>query len=109
MKSLIIATAAIASFASVAHAGPVTNLQFLEAARCRGLAGSENLGKLDTAALDTFLRTESGSREAPVRVSAQNKIQSAQKEADGAEGEKKAKLIAEREGRCAAYIGGGAK
>lgn len=106
MKSLIIATAAVASFASVAQASPVTNLQFLEAARCRGLAGSENLGKLDTATVDAFLRTESASRDIAVRVSAQNKIQSAQKEADGANGDKKAKLIAERESRCAAYISG---
>jgi hypothetical protein len=30
--------------------------QYLEAARCRGLAASENLGKLDTAAIDAFLR-----------------------------------------------------
>ncbi|MBO9545419.1 hypothetical protein [Caulobacter sp.] len=106
MKSLIIATAAIASFASVANASPVTNLQFLEAARCRGLAGSENLGKLDTAALDTFLRAEGGSRELAIRVSAQKKIQAAAKEADGADGEKKAKLLAERDGACAAYMGG---
>jgi len=107
MKTLIIATVAVASLASVAHAGPTTNLQFLEAARCRGLAGSENLGKLDTASLDSFLRTEGGSREAAVRVSAQNKIAAAQKEADGADAEKKAKLLAEREAKCGAYIGGG--
>lgn len=106
MKTLIIATVAIASLASAAHAGSVSNLQFLEAARCRGLAGSENLGKLDTAALDTFLRTEGSARDLAVLTSAQNKIQSAQKEADGADSEKKAKLIAEREGRCATYIAG---
>lgn len=106
MKTLIIATVAAASLASAAHAGSVSNLQYLEAARCRGLAGSENLGKLDTAALDAFLRTEAGSRDIAVRTSAQNKILSAQKEADGADGDKKTKLIAEREGRCATYIGG---
>nr|WP_295107864.1 hypothetical protein [uncultured Caulobacter sp.] len=106
MKSLIIATAAVASFASVAHAGPVTNLQFLEAARCRGLAGSENLGKLDTAALDAFLRTEASARDPAALNSAQNKMKSAAKEADAASGDKKAKLLAEREGACGAYMGG---
>jgi len=105
MKTLIIATAAIASFAGVAHAGSVSNLQFLEAARCRGLAGSENLGKLDTTALDTFLRAEGGSRELAVRASAQRKIEAAGKEADGADAGKKAKLLAERESNCAAYMG----
>ena len=107
MKTLIIATVAIASLAGVAHPGTTTNLQFLEAARCRGLASSENLGKLDTASLDSFLRTEGSSRDGAVRTSAQNKIASAQKEADGASAEKKAKLLAEREAKCGAYIGGG--
>ena len=106
MKTLIIATVAAASLAGAAHAGPVTNLQFLEAARCRGLAGSENLGKLDTTALDTFLRTEGSARDLAVRTSAQNKIKAAQKEADAADGDKKAKLLAEREGACGAYMGG---
>jgi hypothetical protein len=106
MKTLITATLVAASLAGVAHASPVTNLQFLEAARCRGLAGSENLGKLDTTALDAFLRTEGGSRELATRVSAQKKIQAASKEADGADGEKKTKLLAERESLCGAYMGG---
>jgi hypothetical protein len=106
MKTLIIATVAAASLASAAHAGSITNLQFLEAARCRGLAGSENLGKLDTASLDTFLRTEGSARDLAVRTSAKNKIEAARKEADAADGEKKTKLLAEREGNCGAYIGG---
>ncbi len=104
MKTLIIATLAAASLAGAAHAGSVTNLQFLDAARCRGLAGSENLGKLDTAALDTFLRTEGSARDLAVRTSAKNKIEAARKEADAAEGDKKAKLIAQRDGDCAVYI-----
>ena len=106
MKTLIIATVAVASLASAAHAGSTTNLQFLEAARCRGLAGSENLGKLDTASLDAFLRNEAGTRDPAALNSAQNKMKAAAKEADGADGEKKAKLLAERNGACAAYLGG---
>ena len=106
MKTLIIATVAFASLAGVAHAGSVSNLQFLEAARCRGLASSENLGKLDTASLDAFLRTEGSARDLAVRTSARNKIEAARKEADSADGEKKAKLLAERDGNCGAYIAG---
>lgn len=106
MKALIIATVAYASLAGAAHAGSVTNLQFLEAARCRGLAGSENLGKLDTASLDVLLRTESGTRDPAALSSAQNKLKAARKEADAADGEKKARLLAERDKTCAAYLGG---
>lgn len=106
MKALIVTAAAFAAFAGVAQAG-VSNLNYLEAARCRGLAASENLGKLDTAALDAFLRDEGASRDLAVRTSAINKMQSALKEADAADGEKKAKLLAQRESACAGFIAGG--
>jgi hypothetical protein len=106
MKTLIIAAVAFGSLAGVAQAG-VSNLEFLEAARCRGLAASDNLGKLDTAALDAFLRDQGSSRDLAVRTSASNKMQAALKEANAAEGDKKAKLIAQRDGACAAYIAGG--
>jgi hypothetical protein len=106
MKALIIATVAFGAFAGVAQAG-VSNLDYLEAARCRGLASSENLGKLDTTALDSFLKAESASRDLAVLNSANNKILSARKEADAAAGDKKVKLLAKRDGACAAYIAGG--
>lgn len=106
MKTLIIVTVAAASLAGAAHAGSVTDLQFLEAARCRGLAVSENLGKLDTASLDALLRTEASTRDPAALNSAQNKLKAAQKEADAADGEKKTKLLAEREKNCGAYLGG---
>lgn len=106
MKALIIAAVALGSVASVAHAG-ASNLSYLEAARCRGLAASDNLGKLDTTALDAFLRAESPSRDLAVRTSANNRMQAALKEANAAEGDKKAKLIAKRDGDCATYIAGG--
>lgn len=106
MKVLIIATVAAASLASAANAGSISDLQFLEAARCRGLASSENLGKLDTASLDALLRAEGGDRDLAVRTSAVSKIDSARKQADAADDKKKAKLLAERESKCAAYLGG---
>jgi len=106
MKTLIIAMVAAASLAGAAQAGSISDLRFLEAARCRGLASSDNLGKLDTASLDTFLRTEGSARDLAVRASAMNKIKAAQKEADAADGEKKTKLLAERESNCGAYLGG---
>jgi hypothetical protein len=44
-----------------------SNFEFLQAARCRGLAASEGLGKVDTAGIDAFLKQEGSSRELPVR------------------------------------------
>ena len=73
MKALIIATVAVASLAGVAHAG-VSDRQYLDVARCRGLAASENLGKLDTTAIDTLLRDESATRTPAVKDSAINKM-----------------------------------
>ncbi len=105
MKTLIIATLAAASLAGVAHAG-VSDFQFLEAARCRGLAASESLGKLDTASIDAFLREEGASRTLAVKTSANRKMTDAAKVAASAEGDKKAKLLAEREGGCASYLAG---
>ena len=107
MKKIIVAAVALFAAGAAQAATGVSNLQFLEAARCRGLAASETLGKVDTSAIDAFLRQEGSSRELPVRASASKKIVGAQKEADKAEGDKKAKLLAERDGVCAVWIAGG--
>lgn len=106
MKKIIIAAVVAASaMTGLAQAAEISNMQFLQAARCRGLAASEGLGKLDTAGIDAFLKQETGSRELPVRVSANNKISAAQKEGDKAEGAKKDKLLAERSSACSNYLG----
>jgi len=106
-KMIIAAVAAVSALAGAAQASAAaSNYEFLQAARCRGLAASEGLGKLDTAGIDTFLRSEGGSRELPVRASAQRKIVDAQKEGDKADGAKKEKLLAERTGACSAWLGG---
>jgi hypothetical protein len=105
MKTLIIAVVVAGSLAGVAHAS-ATDVQYMQAARCRGLAASENLGKLDTAAIDAFLREEGAGRALDVKTSAINKMNGAAKNAAGAQGAKKDKLLAEREGACAPYLGG---
>ncbi|CAN5262536.1 hypothetical protein BH10PSE4_BH10PSE4_03700 [soil metagenome] len=108
MKKIIVATVvAISALAGAAQAG-TSNYEFLQAARCRGLAASDGLGKLDTSNIDTFLKQEGSARELPVRVSAGNKITAAQKEGDKADGAKKDKLLAERSGACSAWLSGAA-
>jgi hypothetical protein len=108
MKAFVIAAVAAVSVAGAAEAATsgLSDLQFLKAARCRGLASSENLGKLDTASLDALLRNESAQRDLPVQTSANGRMTSARKEADAAAGDKKAKLIAERDEVCAPFMNG---
>ncbi len=104
MKMLTIAVVAASALAGAAQAAPVTNLHYLQAARCRGLAASEGLGKLDTTAIDTFLKTEGSARDLAVRTSAINKMSSAMNEANKADGGKKEKLLAERGSQCAEWL-----
>lgn len=104
MKMLTIAVVTVSALAGVAQAAPVTNLQYLQAARCRGLAASEGLGKLDTAAIDAFLRTEGSARDLAVRTSAVNRMTSAMNEANKAEGGKKEELLAERGSQCGEWL-----
>jgi hypothetical protein len=107
MKKIIIATiVAVSALTGVAQAatGAVSDFDFLQAARCRGLAASEGLGKLDTAGIDAFLKVQSNNRESNVLNSARSKISGAQKDGDKASGAKKDKLLAERSGACSTYI-----
>jgi len=107
MKSIIIAAAAVSALSGAAQAASnMTDIQFLQAARCRGLAASEGLGRLDTAAIDQLLRTEGQARELGIRASATNKINAATTQGDKAQGAKKEKLLAEREQACAAWLQG---
>ena len=109
MKKIIVAAVVVSALAGVAQASAGTsNLQLLQAARCRGLAASETLGKIDTTSIDAFLKQESSARELAVRTSMVNKMAGAQKEGDKAEGAKKDKLLAERSGACTAWLSGGA-
>ena len=108
MKTILISTLAAMSLAGAVQAAPaVSDIQVLQAARCRGLAASEGLGKLDTTAIDAFLKVQTQSRELAVRVSAANKIAAATAQGDKASGAKKDKLLAERDGACAAWLRGG--
>lgn len=104
MKAVIIALVAAGSIAGVAHAG-ATDKQFVEASRCSALAASENLGKLDTTAVDAFLRNAAADQKSSTRIEAVTKMNNARKKADSAGEAAKAKLIAERDQICAPYIG----
>lgn len=103
MKAVIIGLVAASAVASVAHAG-VSSKQFVEASRCSALAASDNLGKLDTTAVEAFLRGAAAEQKYSVRVDAITKMNNTRRKADGATGSAKAKLLAEREQVCAPYM-----
>lgn len=104
MKAVIIALVAAGSIAGVANAG-ASDKQFVEASRCSALAASENLGKLDTSAVEAFLRNSAADQKQSTRVEAVTKMNAARKKADSAGEGAKAKLIAERDQICAPYMG----
>jgi hypothetical protein len=104
-KIAITAAVAISALAFAAQASAaVSDLELLKAARCRGLAASETLGKMDTAKIDAMLKTESSARELAVRTSMINRMTGAQKEANAADAAKKEKLLAERSSACATWL-----
>ncbi|ALL15280.1 hypothetical protein [Caulobacter henricii] len=111
MKSTIAAAVVALAFAGAANAAGaesrVSDSGFLQAARCRGLAASEGLGRLDTAAIDQLLRTEGHSRTLAAKASASKRITAAQAQGDRAQGGKKDRLLAERQSACAVWLKGG--
>lgn len=107
-KVIIVASALTAMLAagSASAASKMSDLQYLEAARCRGLAASEGLGKIDTSKIDAAIREQSGKATLAANRSAQRKLAAAKAEGDSAQGAEKEKLLAERASVCVAYIGG---
>ena len=104
MKKLLIALT-FASFAASAHAqAGLSDKQFIAASRCSAMAASENLGKLDTTALEALLQDQSAGRKASVRISATSEMIAARRKADTADGAKKEKLLAERQSLCSGFL-----
>lgn len=104
MKYVVIALAITAFSAGSASAGDkVTDVDFLKANRCKGLATSIN-GVVDTAALDSFIKAERGARAPYVMERADVEFQRARKEAKSED--RKARLTTELTGPCQAYLGG---
>jgi hypothetical protein len=100
--AVLAATAAVATGA-LAEAR-LSDVDYLKAARCRGLAGSEALGALDTTALDAKLKAQSRGRPSYIADKADATRKDAERAAKRAGPERKPALIAERDGPCAAYM-----
>jgi hypothetical protein len=102
MKFAIIAMAAVFAAGSAAASDKVTDVDFLKANRCKGLATSLT-GVVDTTSLDSFIKAERGVRAPYIMERAGEEFAKAKKEAKGSD--RKERLTAELTGACQAYIG----
>jgi hypothetical protein len=105
MKFIALALAAAATFAtSAATAGErMSDVQYLKAARCKGLAASLT-GVVDNKALNAVVREAGRQRTIYVMERADNEY--AQALRDARVDARKEKLTAELTGSCQAFLGG---
>jgi hypothetical protein len=107
MKSTAVILAAlslaVAGQASAAvTSGHLTDLDWLKANRCRGLA--EGFGVSDASSLDALIKTEGRTRPEVVYAKGQEELQHGKRDAAKTDG--KERYEAELNGYCTAYLGG---
>jgi hypothetical protein len=105
VKSVVL-VAMLAGAAGSALASPqrITDTQFIEANRCVGLMGAKDLATDDLPALKAFVDQQSSARPAMAWDMADQARMEALHQAARASSETRARLIAERDGTCKAFI-----
>lgn len=105
MKFVVFALAATALFAADAAlaASRATDVDFLRANRCKGLATAIG-GVVDPAGLDAFIKAERGARPPSIAARAEEEFDKARRE--GKSADRRARLTAELTGPCQAYFSG---
>ncbi len=98
--AMVFAAGILLSAAAAAASERVSDLDYMKAARCKGIAAS--LGS-DTAALDAFLKEQSRSRVSYVIERGEEEMSRGKR--DGARADLKARTGAELSGPCSAYMG----
>jgi len=83
-------------------ASHLTDVDYLKANRCRGLAEGSGVG--DTASLDALIKTEGRSRVEIIYQRGQEEL--ARGKRDAAKADLKERVSAELNGGCMAYLGG---
>lgn len=102
MKFAAIALVAAAFAASSAVAADrVTDVDYLKANRCKGLATSIE-GVVDPAALSSFIKAERGARASYVITRGDEEFQRARREAKSED--RRARLTGELTGACQAFV-----
>lgn len=103
MKFAAIALVTVAFAASSAVAADkVSDVEYLKANRCKGLATSIE-GVVDPAALSSFIKSERGTRASYIVTRGDEEFQRARREAKSAD--RKARLTSELTTACQAYLG----
>jgi hypothetical protein len=102
MKYAIIALATVFAAGSAMASDKVTDVEFLKANRCKGLATTLT-GVVDTQSLDSFIKAERGARAPYVMERAAEEFARAKREAKGQD--RKERLTGELTGACQAYLG----
>jgi hypothetical protein len=103
LRHTVILTALAVSTTAAAQPSHLSDVQYMQAARCRALIASPALGKEDTSRIDALLKAEGSGRVTYIADKADDMQRDAARMASGASPERKATLIAERDGTCAAY------
>lgn len=102
ITAVLLATLALASAGVAAASEKFTDVDYLKANRCRGLA--ESLGG-DTAGLDSLIKAEGRVRVDAIYTQGQKEMARGKKEASGVDARER--LTAELNGPCMAYVGAG--
>lgn len=103
MKIAAAALVVAALTAGSATAAEVTDVEFLKANRCKGLA-TRIEGVVDVDALNKFIKSERGARATYIVDRAETEFKRARKEAESED--RRDRLTAELTGPCQAYVSG---
>ncbi len=98
-------TAALGVTAAAAQPGRLSDVAYMQTARCAGLASSGKVGSADASGMIALLKSQSGGRDPYVLDKATSLQQEAKSQADRASGYSKEKLSAELSGACASLKG----
>lgn len=101
--AVLLTVLGLACAGAAAASDRVTDLEYLKANRCKGLA--VGLGSGDTAGVDALIKTQGRGRADAVLQRADQELSRAKREA--AHADSKDRLAAELSGPCVAYMGGG--
>jgi hypothetical protein len=100
--AILLATLGLAVAGVATASERLTDVDYLKANRCRGLA--EGLGTGDVASLDTLIKTEGRSRVETIYERGQQELARGKKQA--ANTDARERLSAELNGPCMTYLGG---
>jgi len=104
LKVITIIAAVAAAGAAVASPARLTDVQFIQAARCEALTASSQLGGGDSSEFKALIKAQRGGRVDYIFSKADEAQRDAARQARHADGYARTRLIAERDGACKALL-----